>query len=637
MIRLFAANVAALDVAYRDQPYFVGQKARLLAAFNLLLLVFVPVNFIKLLWAQPPHLPERIAFNIILATAAVFSIRLLFRGKLDVAGGVFIFFVSSLLHLGVLFTPDAEQPLSAGIQVLVYDLVFLLFAIIFTSRRVATVVFALLLTAHVAFYFKSLHQPLLVGSVQFAADTLLREGILAMCFVFALGISLVHMIQAAHLRSEEALSATRHTNENLERLVAERTRDLEAATRRATEASQAKSEFLANMSHEIRTPLNGIIASSDLLLRRPDLPPAVADHARLISESGDLLLRLLGDILDFSKIEAGQLALEKHPFELVSTIGTTVALVAPRAALGPIQLDFTVAPSLAQFLEGDSYRLRQVLLNLLSNAVKFTPAGGRVHVAVTSTAPTADPVPVHFEVRDSGIGMDSDTVTRIFERFTQADTSTTRRYGGTGLGLAISSRLVEMMGGKLEVESETGHGSRFHFTIPLRLAAAAAPDVPLAAADAESPLDLHVLIAEDNAVNRKILCAQLTQLGCRFTVAVDGAEALVALQKSPLPDVVLMDCHMPNLDGWETTRRLRGWATETGLDESAALRRQASALPVIALTAAALPEERARCLEAGMNDFLAKPVKLAELHRRLAVAARMPANARVSRPAAVSG
>jgi CheY-like chemotaxis protein/nitrogen-specific signal transduction histidine kinase len=418
------------------------------------------------------------------------------------------------------------------------------------------------------------------------------------------------------------LRQTRLVNENLERLVFERTRELEAATRQAHAASQAKSEFLANMSHEIRTPLNGIIGSSDLLQHRTDLPEPAREHVRLIAESGDLLLRLLGDILDFSKIEAGQLTLEQRSFELAPTVSDTVALVAAKSTAGSLRFESRLAPDLPRHVEGDSYRLRQVLLNLLSNALKFTPAGGNVWVTVDSPAPGADPALIRFAVRDTGIGIDPAARERLFERFTQADSSTTRRYGGSGLGLAISAQLVQLMGGKLEVESAPGQGSVFFFTLPLRPVAVTERlvDAPVRGTAA---LGWRVLVAEDNAVNRKIIAVQLRQLGCTSEMVEDGEQALAALQRAPLPDAVLMDCHMPVLDGWETTRRLRAW-----VGHAEPLRRQAAALPVIALTAAALPEERARCLEAGMSDFLAKPLKLVELERVLRAA--VPATPRTS-------
>jgi signal transduction histidine kinase/ActR/RegA family two-component response regulator len=611
MARLFAAYLERLDAAYRDRPYFIGQKARLLAGFNILMLLFVPVNVAKLLWFPPPHMETRLLLNLLWVAAAAASLHALLAGRIEQAGNRLALSIVCLTHVMLLIYPEYTQPLSVGIQTLGINLIFLLVAIVFTSKRTALVVLGIITTGHVTFYYKALHPAGVSGSLEFAADTLLRDGLFIILFVFSLGFTLAKMIETAHRRSEEALQQTQRTNENLELLVSERTRALELASQQAQQASRAKSEFLANMSHEIRTPLNGIIASSDLLLRRSDLSPGAAEHARLISESGDLLLRLLSDILDFSKIEAGQLALESHAFELPSMLQDAVGLIAPKATTSSVRLIVNPSPDLPRWVEGDSHRLRQITLNLLSNAVKFTSPGGEVTISVTPAGSRALPAGIRFEVRDTGIGMDAATLSRIFERFSQADSSTTRRYGGTGLGLAISSRLTQMMGGRLEVESAPGKGSVFHFTVPL-------PAVDAARTTANEPeqaslrLGLQVLVAEDNVVNRKILGAQLTQLGCRFTVAVDGVEALAALDRDPLPDVILMDCHMPNLDGWETTRRIRSWQNDPD-----SRRQRASQIPIVALTAAALPEERARCVDAGMTGFLAKPVKVAELHRTL--------------------
>jgi CheY-like chemotaxis protein len=257
-----------------------------------------------------------------------------------------------------------------------------------------------------------------------------------------------------------------------------------------------------------------------------------------------------------------------------------------------------LSPDLPRWVEGDSHRLRQITLNLLSNAAKFTSPGGEVTISVTPAAVPALPAGIRFEVRDTGIGMDAETLSRIFERFSQADSSTTRRFGGTGLGLAISSRLTQMMGGRLEVENAPGNGSVFHFTVPLP-AVDAARTAASETDQASLRLGLHVLVAEDNVVNRQILGAQLTQLGGRFTDAVDGVEALSALLRDPLPDVILMDWHMPYLDGWETTLRIR-----CGQTDPDSRRQRASQIPIVALTAAALPEERARCVDGGMTGFL---------------------------------
>jgi two-component system, sensor histidine kinase len=607
MLRFYASLVARLDSAYGEQSYFTRLKARLLAAFTGLLLVWIPLNVLKLWWVQPPDVPRRLLINAAMMLSAVVGLALVRRGRVERAGNWLAITFTLPAHAVLLLAPTFAQPLSVAIQLFAFDLVFLLLTVVFATRAVAVAVFVIMAAAHVWFHFHALATEPFAGTLEFAADTLLRDGLFALGFVFCLAYTLVRMIAAAHSHSEQALEQTRALNHNLEELVSNRTRELEVATRRAQESSRAKTEFLANMSHEIRTPLNGIVASADLLRRRTDIPADVTEHVRVIADSGDLLLKLLGDILDVSKIEAGQVDLERRPFELEPVVRDTVALLMSTAAEGGVDLGFTISPPLEGFVAGDSHRLRQVLLNLTANAVKFTAEGGSVQVRVTTGDAQADPLPVRFEVRDTGIGMDAATLLRIFDRFTQADSSTTRRFGGSGLGLAISSHLVQVMGGKLEVQSTPGRGSVFYFT--LALPRVAAPLVPPVAPPAQSALSLNVLVVEDNPVNRKILAAQLTQLGCRHQSAQDGEEALALLGAGATPDLILMDCHMPRLDGWETTKRLRAWSGEND-----PARRRAAALPIVALTAAALVEERNHCLEVGMTDFLAKPVKLAELH-----------------------
>jgi len=612
MIRAIEALVAQLDSVYAEQAYFTRLRARLLAAFNVLLLVWIPCNVAKVLWVHAPHVPWRLAINSIILASAVWSLRQVWRGRLVPAGnGLALGLILPIQALLFVAPVDAE-PVGVAAQLLIADMVFLLLAVVFASRRVAGTLLAIVVGAFVWFHGTALRGLSPAGSpLQYVADTLLRDGLVALGFVFFLGLTLVAMIEAANRRSEQALRDTKATNENLEALVATRTQALEVAAGQALASARAKGEFLANMSHEIRTPLNGIIASSDLLRHRPDLPPAAAEQVRIIADSGDLLLRLLGDILDFSRIEAGQLALELHAITLADLARDTVTLLRANADAAGVQLGLTLDPGLPPQVTGDSHRLRQVLLNLASNAVKFTPRGGEVHLTLEVEDPAADPVGVRFEVRDTGIGMDAATVAKIFERFTQADTSTTRRYGGSGLGLAISAQLVRLMGGELAVASVPERGSRFFFTLLLPCAAAPAAAVP-GARPVLASLGLQLLLVEDNEVNRTILAAQLGKLGCRCIFAADGEEALARLERAPAPAVVLMDCHMPVLDGWEATRRLRAWANDPD-----PVRRRAAALPVVALTAAALPEERRRCLDAGMNEFLTKPVKLAELHSML--------------------
>ncbi|HVE16269.1 MAG TPA: ATP-binding protein [Chthoniobacterales bacterium] len=584
-------------------------KARLLAAFDLLLIAFVPCNIAKILWVQPPGLAFRVGFNLVFLVAAFFSLIWVRKGRLELAGNGLVLISLIPIHILAFLVPGYPEPVTAAMQMFITDLILMLLALVFASRRIAVASLIIVIGSHVVFHYMAFPAGPIPGSMRFAADTMLRDGLITIGFIFILGFTLVTMIDAAHRRSEESLRETRAMNANLERLVTERTRELEAATLKANDASRAKGEFLANMSHEIRTPLNGIIASSELLLDQPDLSAPATENARLIAESGELLLRLIGDVLDLSKIEAGQIELEKQPFELAVLAEDCTGLMSAKAAQSGVRIERDLAPGLAACFEGDGFRLRQILLNLISNAIKFSQEGGRVLLAITPGPGST----IRFEIRDTGIGMDETAKKRLFQRFAQGESSTTRRYGGTGLGLAISFRLVELMGGCLEVESTPGLGSSFHFSLPLREVEGVSNCEPTPP-QGIIHLNLLVLVVEDNPINRRILSAQLEKLGCHCTQAFDGAHALATLRQEPLPDIILMDCDMPVLDGWEASRRIRAWSTDTPPDS---IERRASGIPIVALTAATLPEERALCFEVGMNDYLAKPIKLASLQRVL--------------------
>lgn len=603
--------LSRLETRYQGSPYLIVQKAKILFLTQALI---IPALFAAM-WVDlndgSGSQIEAILFNLSVVPILLGGLVAVWLGHFRVAAPWIITLCTMSLSAISVKIGNGPNPSLFFESTIQFYSPLIAASALFADMRTFRTIIGITLIWLPAYWFIFCRSISSSGSADPMSLMFFAEIALAILAVITYG--LIHLSNAAITNIQQQLDENRKLNQELERRVHERTRELEDARDAAEAATLAKSEFLANMSHEIRTPLNGILGMAQLLSRKPRNEEE-KEFLQVILDSGRHLLAVIQDVLDYSKIEAGRMEMDSAPLQASALLESVRSVVAMRAEEKGLTCTIEHDSRIPEWMLGDEVRLRQVLMNLAGNAIKFTEKGS-VHIQSILLSREGNSVQVRFRVADSGIGMDDATISRIFDRFVQAESSTTRRYGGTGLGLAISRKLLKMMGSDVRVKSRPGQGSEFEFDLSLSVfrATKAFPDkTEFTPIPGKALSNLKILVVEDNPLNMKLAQRVLLDLGFESESAENGKIALEKLRGKTY-NLVLMDCQMPILDGYSATKELRAWK-----DSPSDLERQASSLVVIGLTADAMKGTREACLEAGMNDYLAKPFRIDKLEEVLA-------------------